>query len=48
VQLAPHFAGCFSLTLGPADEEGCKQHAAQWLADMAEQLARLPVSPDAR
>lgn len=40
-QLAPHFAGCFSPMLGPADEEGCKQHAAQWLADMAEQLARL-------
>lgn len=35
------FAGCFSLTLGPANLQQCRQHAAGWLADMAEQLVRL-------
>lgn len=39
--LRQSFAGCFSLTLGPADLQQCQQHAAEWLADMAEQLARL-------
>jgi glycerate kinase len=40
-QLAGHFAGCFSLTLGPTTLEECLREASALLADGAEQIARL-------
>src|SRR5271165_929826 len=39
--LGRHFAGCHSITFGPATLEECLADAAGLLADRAEQLARL-------
>jgi glycerate 2-kinase len=40
-ELSRHFAGCFSLTFGPIALEQAVEHAADLLADRAEQLALL-------
>ena len=40
-ELSPHFAGCHSLSFGPATIEECIANAAGLLSDRAEQLARL-------
>ena len=40
-QLAPRFAGCFSLADGPVTLEDCVANAARLLADRSEQVARL-------
>jgi glycerate kinase len=44
-----HFAGCFGLAAGPASLQDCLDHAAAWLADRAEQAARVAaIGPRAR
>ncbi len=40
-ELGRHFAGCHSITFGPATLEACLADAAGLLADRAEQLARV-------
>jgi glycerate 2-kinase len=40
-ELSRHFAGCHSITFGPATLEACIADAAGLLADRAEQLARV-------
>ena len=40
-ELSRHFAGCHSITFGPATLEACLADAAGLLADRAEQLARV-------
>lgn len=40
-ELSRHFAGCHSITFGPATLEACVADAAGLLADRAEQLARV-------
>ena len=40
-ELGRYFAGCHSITFGPATLEACMANAAGLLADRAEQLARL-------
>ena len=39
--LGGHFAGCFALVPGPASLEQCMAEAPAWLADRAEQVARV-------
>jgi len=39
--LSRHFAGCFGLAPGPASLQDCVDRAAGWLADRAEQAARV-------
>jgi glycerate kinase len=39
--LDDHFAGCFGLATAPATLQDCLDHAAEWLADRAEQAARV-------
>lgn len=39
--LSRHFAGCFGLAAGPATLQDCLDHASEWLADRAEQAARV-------
>ena len=36
-----HFAGCFALAPGPCTLDDCVDHAAAWLADRVEQVARV-------
>jgi glycerate kinase len=40
-ELNRHFAGCFGLPGGPASLQDCLDHAPAWLADRAEQAARV-------
>jgi glycerate kinase len=44
-ELNRHFAGCFGLPNGPASLQECLEHAPAWLADRAEQAARLRSAP---
>ena len=39
--LGEHFDGCFALPPGPTDLAACIAHAAAWLADRVEQVARV-------
>ena len=39
--LGRHYAGCFALPGAPATLDECIEHAATWLTDRAEQVARL-------
>jgi glycerate kinase len=39
--LGAHFAGCFAVAPGPATLDACIEHSAAWLADRAEQVARV-------
>jgi len=43
-----HFAGCFGLASGPATLQDCLDHAPAWLADRAEQAARVAALGTAR
>jgi glycerate kinase len=40
-ELGAHFAGCFAVPPGPATLEDCIANADSWLADRAEQAARV-------
>jgi glycerate kinase len=40
-ELSRHFCGCFGLASSPATLQDCLDHANEWLADRAEQAARV-------